>query len=455
MFVLGGFALSSELAMAADLSVEAVYSQGGMYLSLEGLGKAINGKVSFGDPNAPLGLQALCLQAGDREWRFPNGGDRIEAIPSKIETLLKRPVLVLAGKHYVPFEEGAAVFGYKVVGGDNPALTHDGKPFALTVRKIDSPHQSHVVENLRPVHETVVATEELRLIRSLYKKEDIVRLPKGTVLLVRRAVAVDGVPSLVVTDCGASLCSYLIAETDLRKWTSPGKLDGTHWQDVNTWFLEQSLETDALRHGPRKKLEKAVCVTVDLCWSLRKMESGLLSALREAGKPGHRAHPVFFVSGRWLEQHPQDMHDLIEIDGDEGAEITWGLHSYVHPKSGGFMNDIEPAKIQEDTLKLERQFLNWGIVPSVYYRFPGLIHDTVRLREILGLDLFPIDCESWMVLVEQKRSGPFGKPVQAGSIILVHGNGNEPDGIPLLERWLKANRDWELAPVSRFMLPEE
>jgi len=40
--------------------------------------------------------------------------------------------------------------------------------------------------------------------------------------------------------------------------------------------------------------------------------------------------------------------------------------------------------------------LQWGIVPSVYYRFPGLIHDRVRLREILGIDLFPIDCDSWL-----------------------------------------------------------
>src|SRR5205814_9799045 len=102
-----------------------------------------------------------------------------------------------------------------------------------------------------------------------------------------------------------------------------------------------------------------------------------------------KAHPVFFVSGRWLEQHPMDMRELIMLDSDKAVEITWGLHSYLHPKAGGFMNDLEPVLVNEDTLKLETQFLTWGIVPQVYYRFPGLIHDTVRLREILKMDLFP------------------------------------------------------------------
>src|SRR5439155_10360636 len=99
--------------------------------------------------------------------------------------------------------------------------------------------------------------------------------------------------------------------------------------------------------------------------------------------------------------------------------------------------------------RLERRFLEWGIAPTVYYRFPGLIHDQIRLRTILELDLFPIDCESWLALVRDKDAEPFYRHIRDGTIILVHGNGNEPAGIPALKRWLEERRDSELGPLKR------
>jgi hypothetical protein len=92
-------------------------------------------------------------------------------------------------------------------------------------------------------------------------------------------------------------------------------------------------------------------------------------------------------------------------------------------------------------------------VPTVYYRFPGLIHDRIRLQEILDLDLFPIDCESWLALIGKQKPEPFASPVRDGGIILVHGNGNEPQGIPLLDAWLQEHRDWHLGPLAEFFPP--
>jgi hypothetical protein len=98
---------------------------------------------------------------------------------------------------------------------------------------------------------------------------------------------------------------------------------------------------------------------------------------------------------------------------------------------------------------LEHDLLEWGIVPTVYYRFPGLIHDRVRLETILGLNLLPIDCDSWIALAGSAH--PYGRPVGDGSIILVHGNGNEPRGIVRLRTWSGDHRDWSWKPLADFL----
>ena len=262
----------------------------------------------------------------------------------------------------------------------------------------------------------------------------------------------DGVSHLVATDCGSTAQSFLIEEKPVRTRAAAGKLDGTDWSRWRAWFDAEAAKEAALRHGQRPQLAKSVALTIDLCWSLRAYETRLFQSLRETARQTKRkVHPVIFVSGRWLEQHPVEMHDLLQLGLEPGVDITWGLHSWDHPKSGGFMNEYPPDKLRADTLRLERRLLEWGIVPTVWYRFPGLIHDRVRLREILALDLLPIDCDSWLALVRDKDRSPFYYQVRDGSVILVHGNGNEPAGIEAWERWLTAHRDWELAPLQALL----
>ena len=210
----------------------------------------------------------------------------------------------------------------------------------------------------------------------------------------------------------------------------------TAWRRYRQWFIDQAKQESALRRGEPKRLDKTVAVTVDLCWSLRPYETKLFQTLKAvAAESKKKIHPVMFVSGRWLEQHPLEMHELVQLSLEPNIEIIWGHHSWDHPKAGGFMNDYPPPLLREDTLRLERLLLEWGIAPTVYYRFPGLIHDRARLGAILELDLFPIDCDSWLGgLVKRKDKGPFYYNVRDGGIILVPGNGNEPAGIPALQQ---------------------
>jgi len=434
---------------AVKENMDAVTYNNVVYLSMNKLAECLEGKASLNHS-----ASSVCFSARGKEWEFANGGDRINLPAGKVH-ILKHPLLVLEGKHFFPLDECAEAFGYAVERQPRLLLVVGGKKVELEPQPIGSNYRQHKVEDIQVVHEMVTVKETLRGVQSLHRQGDVRELQVGTVLLVRRAVVVDGVSYVVVTDCGRDLQSYLVIEAELRQKTAAGRSAETPWERYRQWFASEAANSSALQHGDRQ-LSRNVGLTIDLCWSLRRYEDALFTSLNQvASKARNPIHPVLFVSGRWLEQHPLEMNNLIRWSQEPRISVLWGLHSWDHPKLHGFMNDYPTAKLRADTLRLERALLEWGIVPTVYYRFPGLIHDSIRLREILDLDLFPIDCESWLALVEQRDAAPFCLPPRGGSILLVHGNGNEPAGISALGRWLEAHREWELGPLSQFLLEQK
>ncbi len=433
--------------LAQDPPADSVLFQDVVYVSMDKLAECFGGKSSLTNQG-----RGVLFSAAGQDWEFANGGDRLKQ-PGGDEQLLKRPLLVLAGRHFLPLDECSAAFGYTVQRQPRLELLASGKQVALEPRSIDSIYHGHRVENLKPAHEFVVVKQPLRGKQTLHREEDWRELPAGAVLLIRRTVKVDGVMQAVATDCGEGLASYLVDEQELRQRSAPRQGEGLAWHQHRDWLAMQALQTPpaALRHADRQQVDQSVAVTVDLCWSLRQYERGLFRSFSKiAASAEQPIHPTVFVSGRWLDQHPGEMHDLIQWSHEPRIALTWGLHSWDHPKSGGFMNDYGPDQLRADTMRLERAMLEWGIAPSAYYRFPGLIHDTVRLKAILDLDLLPVDCDSWLALVKPKDADPFYNHPRAGSIILVHGNGNEPAGIPLFERWRDDHRGWKFAPLNEF-----
>ncbi len=61
-----------------------------------------------------------------------------------------------------------------------------------------------------------------------------------------------------------------------------------------------------------------------------------------------------------------------------------------------------------------------GVTPSPFFRFPGLVSDRTIFRKVNGYGLIPLGSDAWL----GKNQWP-----KNGSIILLHGNGNEPIGI--------------------------
>lgn len=126
-----------------------------------------------------------------------------------------------------------------------------------------------------------------------------------------------------------------------------------------------------------------------------------------------------------MRQHPRDLDWLKQMERKGEIYITWINHSFNHrvskslPLKENFL--LEPGTdINFEVLETEKAMLKNGLLPSVFFRFPGLVSDKQLVNRITDLGLIPIGTDAWLAK---------GQAPHAGSIVLIHGNGNEPVGV--------------------------
>lgn len=178
-------------------------------------------------------------------------------------------------------------------------------------------------------------------------------------------------------------------------------------------------------------------LTVDLCPSKyglsRYLFTGMMGALEKLNKP----LPVAIaMSGKWIENHGPDIRWLQSLESRNRLSITWVNHSYSHPRtyapsprtlSKGFLLS-KGVDFAQEVLLTEKRMIENNIVPSVFFRYPGLVSDGKLMEKLREFGLIALGCDAWLA----KRERP-GK----GSIILVHANGHEPDGLKRFLNYLK------------------
>lgn len=131
------------------------------------------------------------------------------------------------------------------------------------------------------------------------------------------------------------------------------------------------------------------------------------------------------VTGVWMEQHPAELSRLLSLEKASRLAITWINHSYHHrydpklPLPHNFLLE-KGTVIEDEILHTEVAMILNGITPAPLFRFPGLISDAELVRAVIGFGLVPIGSDAW--LAKKEKAHP-------GDIVLVHGNGNEPQGI--------------------------
>jgi len=219
---------------------------------------------------------------------------------------------------------------------------------------------------------------------------------------------------------------------------SEGKVIPMDWPSVQSHFKQTpyfkalsaaaasaiSLQDAGITHGFPK--ENGITLTIDLCPSHKPLDRIIFTSLIAEFKKIEQPVPVALsVTGRWMLTHTDDLNWLKGLVAQKEIEITWVNHSYNHhfsltaPLKTNFL--LEPGTdMNFEILGTELAMLQHGLTPSVFFRFPGLVSDQRIADKVLAYGIIPVGSDAWLAK---------GQQAAAGSIVLIHGNGNEPVGV--------------------------
>jgi peptidoglycan/xylan/chitin deacetylase (PgdA/CDA1 family) len=199
------------------------------------------------------------------------------------------------------------------------------------------------------------------------------------------------------------------------------------------------LQNDGITRGRR-----GLYLTTDLCPSSKPgYEDRLYRAL--IGRLPHPVPVTLFLTERWIEKHPAAFRELRDWDRNGSLAITWGNHTAWHhyhpgrPLRENFVLSPE-EHLREDVLELEKGLLRRGVTPSVFFRFPGLVSDRRAVETLRSLGLVILGSDAWIAKGEHPREG---------SVILLHGNGNEPRGVDRFLKMLEEGKIEGLDPIEK------
>lgn len=221
------------------------------------------------------------------------------------------------------------------------------------------------------------------------------------------------------------------------------------WQQIqdiysNTPYLKAVLEARkqsfflqnaGIIHGYPK--EKGVTLTIDLCPSHKPLDRLIFTSLLNEFQKTEKPVPIALsITGRFMLTHPSDIIWLKSLIDSGQISVTWIDHTFNHhynpktPLKENFL--LEPnTDLNFEILGTEIALLQKGFVFSVFFRFPGLVSDPQVVKIVTDYGLIPIGSDAWLAK---------GQPAYSGSIVLIHGNGNEPLGIKDFIRLLQTEK---------------
>jgi hypothetical protein len=201
--------------------------------------------------------------------------------------------------------------------------------------------------------------------------------------------------------------------------------------------------------------QKGIDMTIDLCPSHRPLDRIVfINLIKEMGSVEKPVPIAISITGSWMKRHEGDMKWLDSLGRAGELSIEWINHSYNH-----YTNSDYPLKsrfllapgtdIYSEVLKTEIALLEKDIVPSVFFRFPGLVSDRKIYNQILQLGLIPVGSDAWLAKGQWPKSG---------SIVLIHANGNDPIGVSDFLRLLKSKHselltgNWKLFDLRKSLI---
>lgn len=251
----------------------------------------------------------------------------------------------------------------------------------------------------------------------------------GGILIAIRSFTVDGGAKKVLAVDPNTFAASIIDAPAKARMTDKKKVSAAPYVRA---LQKHTASDDKIQNSGIIKGEKSggIFLTADLCPSKRPLERGLFASSIEYNRTGN-APIALAVSGLWIERHQVELAWIRSLIKEGQIDVTWVNHSYSHPyDSDKPLNEnfllSKGVIFKSEVLKNEILMIDNGIVPSPFFRFPGLVSNDRLLKELQAVSLIPVGSNAWLAKDE---------PVAEGSIILVHGNGNEPEGIRRLVKF--------------------
>ena len=257
-------------------------------------------------------------------------------------------------------------------------------------------------------------------------------LPVGRKLAVIRTATFQGEAARLVIDeesFAASLVPAAALAESSRAPSDDDRVQDTPWARS---LADVARRGAALEHlaadAPSLGADEPFALTIDMCQSHKPWERRLFDwAVALSARLGKPVPVGIAMTGVWAKAHPDELDQLMAWAKAGKLAITWVNHSSTHPlhcldascRRAEFLTAAS-VDFDEEVLGEERAILARGMAPSVLFRFPGLVHDANRLRQLARLSMMPLDADGWIAK---------GQPIKPGAVVLVHGNGNEPEGI--------------------------
>ncbi|MHA4894877.1 polysaccharide deacetylase family protein [Pedobacter sp. PWIIR3] len=262
---------------------------------------------------------------------------------------------------------------------------------------------------------------------------------KGEHCILLRKFDWNSVPTYLATDPN-SLITKTVKATDLSHIVS-ATFPQLCLKMGNTPYIRALLKAQAealpmqdagITHAFPK--ENGITLTIDLCPSHKGLDRNIFTSLITTFKNIEQPVPVALsLTGKFLLAHEGDIAWLKDLATSGQISITWINHTYHHfydpsrALSRNFL--LEPGtNLNEEVLALEVAMLEQGLLPSVFFRFPGLVSNQQLVNKICSYGLIPVGSDAWLAKGQQALNG---------SLVLIHGNGNEPLGIKDFVQLLK------------------
>jgi len=210
--------------------------------------------------------------------------------------------------------------------------------------------------------------------------------------------------------------------------------ENTNYSDL----LEESmsspypLQNDGVIDGVS---HRAVAVTIDMCPSKKGISQKVYDRMVQISQNQGLAFPIgVAMTKAWLETHPQLLGWIKNQILQGRLEVVWMNHSATHPyrKNQPLEQNflLSPGTdFTNEVLSTELALIRTGITPSIFFRFPGLVSSKEQILTLANWGLVAVGSNAWLAK---------GEKALAGSIILIHGNQNEPAGEKLFLNYVES-----------------